>query len=100
MSQNNEDEAIHLESGQIPYRKIREIGAGSFGIAYEVEHVEEGTRWVAKEINLENLPVFPAILILLITKSQINFRYIRFYYISGIFRVFCFFLNLKHFKWS
>ena len=68
MSQDSEDTLAKMESGQLPYRKIREIGSGSFGVAYEVKHVEEGTRWVAKEINLENLPVSKLIITCLILK--------------------------------
>ena len=42
---------------EIPYRKIRELGSGSFGIIYLVEHVHEKTFWVSKEIPLEKLEV-------------------------------------------
>jgi serine/threonine protein kinase len=42
---------------EIPYRKIKELGSGSFGIIYLVEHVHEKTFWVSKEIPLEKLEV-------------------------------------------
>ena len=42
---------------EIPYRKIKELGSGSFGIIYLVEHVHEKSFWVSKEIPLEKLEV-------------------------------------------
>lgn len=41
----------------IPYRRIRELGSGSFGTIFLVEHVHEKTFWVAKEIPIEKLEV-------------------------------------------
>ena len=41
----------------IPYRKIRELGSGSFGTIFLVEHMNEKNTWVSKEIVLEKLEV-------------------------------------------
>lgn len=42
---------------EMPYRKIKKLGSGSFGQIYLVEHMEEKTTWVSKEISLEGLEV-------------------------------------------
>jgi serine/threonine protein kinase len=41
----------------IPYRKVRELGSGSFGTIFLVEHMHEKSFWVSKEIPIEKLEV-------------------------------------------
>lgn len=41
----------------IPYRRVKELGSGSFGTIFLVEHMHEKTFWVSKEIPIEKLEV-------------------------------------------
>lgn len=57
MQMNNKSLIDSALASDLPYKKIRELGSGSFGLIYLVEHVHEKSTWVAKEIPLQKIEV-------------------------------------------